>query len=30
VDTTSPDGRPVTVFLVYTKAQTGIGGATIT
>jgi hypothetical protein len=29
VDTTSPDGRPATVFLVYTKAQTGIAGATI-
>lgn len=29
VDTTSPDGRPATVFLVYTKAQTGIAGAQI-
>lgn len=29
VDTTSPDGRPATVFLAYTKAQTGIAGATI-
>lgn len=29
VDTSSPDGRPATVFLVYTKAQTGIAGAEI-
>jgi hypothetical protein len=30
VDTTSPDGRPVTVFFLYTRAQTGIGSALIT
>jgi hypothetical protein len=30
VDTTSPDGRPVTVFFVYTRAQSGIGNAQIT
>ncbi|KAF6266245.1 SGNH hydrolase-type esterase domain-containing protein [Scenedesmus sp. NREL 46B-D3] len=29
VDTTSPDGRPVTVFFLYTRAQTGIGSAMI-
>jgi hypothetical protein len=29
VDTTSPDGRPVTVFIVYTKAQDGIGSAEV-
>lgn len=30
VDTTSPDGRPVTVFFVYTRAQSGIGTYKIT
>lgn len=30
VDTTSPDNRPVTVFFVYTRAQSGIGNALIT
>lgn len=30
VDTTSPDGRPVTVFFLYTRAQSGIGTAQIT
>lgn len=30
VDTTSPDGRPVTVFFVYTRADSGIGNADIT
>eukprot|EP00882_Tetradesmus_deserticola_P001006 GHRQ01001089.1.p1 GENE.GHRQ01001089.1~~GHRQ01001089.1.p1 ORF type:complete len:504 (+),score=200.63 GHRQ01001089.1:225-1736(+) len=30
VDTTSPDGRPVTVFFLYTRAETGIGSALIT
>lgn len=30
VDTTSPDGRPVTVFFVYTRAMSGIGNAEIT
>lgn len=29
VPTSSPDGRPVTIFLVYTKAQTGFGTAQI-
>jgi len=29
IDTTSPDGRPVTVFIVYTKAQDGIGSAEV-